>query len=116
MSRVNHSCDPNAYHYHEKDTGTNLLLSSKPIKQGEEIFINYFDFSDISTTNTSESTRNMLSFKWGINCPVDCLCRNEEYLRNVEYARALDSQIFTFGSIGRMDKAYTCAERVIETR
>jgi hypothetical protein len=41
ISRANHDCLPNAYHYLEPATRVKLLLTSSPIVRGDEITISY---------------------------------------------------------------------------
>ncbi|KAL1744376.1 hypothetical protein HDZ31DRAFT_38773 [Schizophyllum fasciatum] len=43
ISRVNHSCEPNAQAIWDVETMTFGLIATKPIKEGEEIFIAYTD-------------------------------------------------------------------------
>lgn len=50
-SLINHSCVPNALYTVKSDgaTGALFVVSNRDIKEGEEVFINYTDFSDHET-------------------------------------------------------------------
>ncbi len=67
LSFVNHSCRPNATRSITKDGKRVLVTASRDIKQGEQVFITYFDPS----TATPET-----SFMYGFSCRVNCLCKN----------------------------------------
>jgi hypothetical protein len=41
ISRVNHSCKANAYWYYKQADGKLALLASRPVKAGDELFVDY---------------------------------------------------------------------------
>lgn len=42
LYRINHSCEPNLEHYFDDDDVT-YCAANRPIKAGEQIFINYLE-------------------------------------------------------------------------
>lgn len=66
LSLFNHSCAPNAYFLHKNDMG--CCITVRPIKKGEQIFINYL--GDEATLPT-EDRRREISKQWRFECKCD---------------------------------------------
>lgn len=66
VSRINHSCDPNVYHFISDDNSMNCIVS-RPIETGEQIFINYLGQMQFDTT---QARKNYLKNHWNF----DCIC------------------------------------------
>lgn len=93
LSRVNHSCDPNAAHWYDATYGVKVLSAVRDIEEGEEICFSYIGFNDVGCDMTAEMSRWFLEGKWGIKCPESCLCRNNNALERIREARELDHDI-----------------------
>lgn len=86
LSRINHSCDSNAYHFSCHD-GMKVVMARKPIKRGTEICIDYIPLSvtDISFRTLQEydsyyfSRKMALARKWKIVCGFGCKCDELSY-------------------------------------
>ena len=111
MSRVNHSCLPNAYQVDEPGYGVKMLIVRRSIKEGEEITIAYLDhfdpvrFNDATTARGAGLGKLILSEKYGIKCSSDCACHEEVYLEEVQRAGELDAMILKQGSYGKVQDA-----------
>lgn len=116
VSLVNHSCDDNAYHCYEPNTNVKLLISSRAIKQGEEITIAYQDFTDPATGKPPSFCREVLSGKWGIVCSPDCACYDKEKVQRAERARELDRSIMSRSQRGDFAGALSDARKLLNMK
>ena len=91
VARINHSCDSNACQSLE---GRTMVVSAiRDIQPGEEICINYTNINGRNTQTDPESARELLLEKWGISCPDDCKCRNQQFINDLRRCRSLDAEI-----------------------
>ena len=93
ISRVNHSCDPNAINYYDLETKTMILHAARNIAKGEEITISYTEFLDPSCTGLkSEHTQHtkILQDQYNIMCPDNCACKKGVALDRLNKSNALE--------------------------
>lgn len=113
ISLFNHSCAPNTF-YSKKDNIT-YLLTIRPIKKGDQIFINYLG-DDVVKSTTKRQLELMA--KWQFNCQ----CERCSKLKNQADRNAFDDSTFKyiqqhyddylmpFGSQQRMSLKNNCAK------
>jgi hypothetical protein len=116
ISRVNHACDPNAYHIFHKRRDPNIpdiktLRAKKRIEKGEEIVISYVDYA--SDRYSYAHAQFMLQSKWRITCPPECRCRDKVYEKNMEKIRDLEHKISSLGNRGLGALAYQKARSLL---
>ncbi|KAJ6646346.1 SET domain-containing protein 5 [Pseudolycoriella hygida] len=95
ISRVNHSCKPNAAYMYDETFKVLILYSLTDIKIGQEITINYQQFDDVRCKTTPEDSRALLQQKWHITCPLDCFCYDKETAELMEQNRKNDKNLPT---------------------
>jgi len=61
---LNHSCDSNVAVVHPQIDHYKGVIALKPIKQGEELFVDYV----FGTKATPEEKRDILKSRWGFDC------------------------------------------------
>ena len=113
LSRVNHSCDPNAQKVADDDLGVNVVCALRSIRAGEEVTIAYLPCDDPTVEREPEEARAILLQHWGIACPADCRCRNEALAALVARARALDARILALGGRCDVGGAVAAAEELM---
>lgn len=64
LSLFNHSCEPNVYNY-INEQNISFSIAKRPIKKGEQVFINYFGESE---PNNIEERQRSLEDTWGFKC------------------------------------------------
>lgn len=64
LCRINHSCNPNLDHYIDDDDVT-YCVANRPIKTGEQLFINYF--GDLKFESTEERKKHIRE-NWHFEC------------------------------------------------
>lgn len=64
LCRLNHSCDPNLNHFLDDDDIT-YCVTARPIKSGEQLFINYLGEMKFKGT---EERRNYIKENWDFSC------------------------------------------------
>lgn len=98
ISRVNHSCAPNAAHNYCESSKVEILYACRDIQEGEEICFGYRLFTNVisslpfpgMTIDTEfGSIGAVLQLKWGITCPSDCYCKDEKLKEDVVKLRSL---------------------------
>jgi len=118
LSRVNHSCKPNACKHNDPVHGVLLLCAERDIQPGEEITICYTSFNDISVHESAMEAKMALLMKWGIVCEAGCICRDENVRRLIEETRALNGNhqegIMKTASRGDTDKAMKMIKKIME--
>lgn len=67
ISRINHSCVPNVHHYIDENNVMNCI-AVRPIKAGDQIFINYLSGSEEDDT---AKRQNNIKTKWEFDCRCD---------------------------------------------
>jgi len=91
ISRVNHSCDPNAGHNYCETSRVEILYATRDIQAGEEICFNYRSCNNISPERQMANadpdteaalTKLLLKKSWDIVCPDDCFC-NDKTIREL---------------------------------
>jgi hypothetical protein len=76
MSRINHSCTPNAFHIFDANTDTKWIIALNEIKKGDEICIDYcHPWAD-------NISRKMMKSKYGIECNCG-LCKKDAKIENI---------------------------------
>ena len=113
MARVNHSCDPNAFHIYDATFKVKILVSQRDIHAGDEICISYPNWDDPTSSVSPESARVGLMMKWGIICDVNCRCYDSNVLRYLKQASNLDTQIFEKSSKGDIVGAIYAADSLL---
>lgn len=86
ISRANHSCHRNADYTFDDGAGVQVLFATRNIQEGEEICTSYSSACDINIDRSETcnffspnlSEKDILRTKWGITCPADCVCKDEE--------------------------------------
>ena len=99
ISRCNHACAANAYHWFEPSTKTKLLVARRPIGKGEEVCIDYM--GDDKEHWEPKFRSVMLLMKWRIKCPADCVCKREEVRMLHQRMCEMTDDILRLGSSGR---------------
>jgi hypothetical protein len=118
MSRVNHSCDENAYHQYARvgKIDYKILLASRDIKAGDEITIQYSPWNALNSSAIDPKSRIMLlHHKWGIDCPSDCVCKTADYAL-IERARQLDASIMDHASSLRLTEALVAVTKLLKVK
>ena len=113
LSRVNHSCEPNAQKIADDDLGVNVVSLLRDVRAGEEVTIAYLPCDDPSGDREPEEAREILRDHWGIECDALCRCRDEALAARVAEARALDARIFELGGRCDVAGAVAAAERLL---
>lgn len=75
-ARVNHACDANAFSYYNYKLKATILASSRPIKSGEEISVNYDGSYIRSVIALGPLSLEDPHLNRRFRCPADCLCRD----------------------------------------
>lgn len=70
LSRVNHSCVPNIHHYYDSENITRCV-TVRPIKKGDQIFMNYLGEMKF---NDEVSRKSYIQELWSFSCECD-MCR-----------------------------------------
>lgn len=70
LSRINHSCNPNLEHYTDDDDRTYCVVN-RPIKAGEQLFINYVSQMKFQTTHERKSYIKLI---WHFDCKCQKCC------------------------------------------
>lgn len=113
ISRANHDCKPNADHWYDKTFKAVVLFAVRDIAQGEEITITYQLSDDITIDMSAQMGRMILKNKWGITCPKDCSCYDENMKKLRDRSRELDKQIFALASEGKSQQALEYVKELI---
>ena len=75
MSRMNHSCAPNAVRVSTGDSGGVAVVARKQIDEGEEVMINYMDGADDGKPVEQRRKHLMQQYTFHCTCP---LCMSQE--------------------------------------
>lgn len=73
LCRLNHSCKPNLIHYVDDDSMTSCI-AARPIKSGEQLFINYLVGSEFGS---AEERRAEIKDSWHFTCECELCCDND---------------------------------------
>lgn len=117
LSRVNHDCRANCtWWFDETDVSLKnlLLVTDRPVAAGEEFTITYA--TSISLTQARKPpalVAALLTGKWGIRCPADCVCKNAALLARAEAGHRMDSDIYRLGTTGRIREAFGVAQDLL---
>eukprot|EP00798_Chlamydomonas_sp_ICE-L_P013516 gene13516-19381_t len=114
MSRVNHSCTPNATHWMDEVNGVKILTADKDIQAGEEITITYTNYGDPSSGLSASEHRHRLEAKWGIQCPEDCSCRDLGRAAMISEMSSLDAEIMRRGCMSDFSGALRAAKQLLK--
>lgn len=114
FSYLNHSCLPNVYNMINGDGNEMIGVVVRPVKHGEELFINYLGEDGYGWTR--EKRREEIQTKWGFNCMcVRCMkdcdptsrCSSkkftlEESLNNVTNENFTETNVAEIFKYGKM--------------
>lgn len=85
LSRFNHSCAPNLHHCIDDDNKTSCI-TILPVKQGDQIFINYLGETEF---NTDVDRKLFLKEIWGFDCKCEKCYSKHQALYDRELERSL---------------------------
>lgn len=114
ISRANHDCNANAGHWYDETFKVVVLFAQRDIAVGEEITINYQLFNDISCDVSADMSRFALQTKWGIICPMNCICYDKEVEKLITKARQLDKQIVRLAEQGKSLQSVNIVKELIK--
>ncbi len=122
ICRLNHNCRPNAANYNDEGAHVDVLVALWDIQPGEEICISYTSFSDINTVRVYGNVPEELEYfmiqrelsKYGIECPKDCYCKNQDARELVTKGRKLATQFETLAQSGKLEKAVEVCEKLLD--
>ena len=121
VSRLNHSCDPNVLPWVIDGTYVTVIYSKRPIKAGEEILISYVSIWSQRSEDEQKLKDFMalvsfnLWFKWGIDCPADCICHdNSSVLSVLQKVSRLNKIAFKSGSEGDFETSLAASKETIQ--
>uniref|UniRef100_A0A6U0IMD4 SET domain-containing protein n=1 Tax=Minutocellus polymorphus TaxID=265543 RepID=A0A6U0IMD4_9STRA len=77
MSRMNHSCAPNAVRVSTSDSGGVAVVSRKQIDEGEEVLINYMDGADDGKPVDQRRKHLMQQYHFHCTCPL-CMAQEKK--------------------------------------
>jgi hypothetical protein len=89
-----------------------VIYSRREIQPGEEICTNYTHFNDIGSTaarllrfpiSNPKEHRERLEQEYGITCPTNCFCRNQELEKILLDCRKLQFSFSHYGKIENED-------------
>jgi hypothetical protein len=70
-----------------------VVSAIRDILPGEEVCINYTNINGRNTQVDPESAREILFQKWGIACPGDCKCKDQQFNDDLRRCRSLNAEI-----------------------
>ena len=107
FSRLNHSCVPNAFHMHERDTRSKVVVVIGEIQAGAEIFIDYGGplTGECDPVSWVLMSKSWLDSKWGIVCGSDCGCNDAAAVARAATLRELDADIMRLARANRPREA-----------
>lgn len=124
MSRVNHSCRPNASRAYDEAARVNILFALKDIQKDEEICVTYCNFARIDPERPTagmspqeqefDATQESLKFNWGITCPDDCYCKDPAVRKLVLEGRKLDFLMENWAVIGETEASLMAGEKLLD--
>jgi len=118
LSRANHSCLPNSdYHFDDTDVDQQsvLLVTRVPVAAGEEFTISYVSTIQPSHLLKSLSeAQSILRLKFKIECPPDCVCKDQARMEQARKAVEMDDTILRLGQRGETSEAFATAQALIE--
>lgn len=124
ISRVNHSCKPNAGHNYDEIARVEILFALRDIHAGEEICFGYRSFSSLhpqrptfgmgSAEDEFNLHQSLLQTKWGIHCPSDCFCNDTKARQLVVRGRELYISMHNLARRSQIEAALECAEKLLK--
>lgn len=85
VSRLNHSCVPNADHFYDDKSGCQSVFSTRNIDQGEEITIPYIDHSQ----PRRERQAQLSTWKFTCQCPACDVRHRDSFLHEQRRMRII---------------------------
>ncbi|KAI0668113.1 hypothetical protein C8Q78DRAFT_1048443 [Trametes maxima] len=104
MSRVNHSCTPNADFQWDIETLTFTLRALKPIEYGEEIFISYLASAEVLAPR--DARNSILTERWNFKCTCDICSRTGNRQIASDFRRAWMHRHISAASIRAQDERF----------
>ncbi len=127
ITRVNHSCHPNAEAIYDEIARVAILFALKDIQPGEEVSICYYPSSyeappemriGLPDWNVEEGfnvIKNVILSSRGITCPTDCFCNDPVTRDLVNEARRLShSMVKNLGRQFKVEEALTSGEKLLD--
>ena len=104
ISRVNHSCRPNAARIYDETARVEILYALRDIQPGEEICFSYDLFPDVFLIHCCAELQTLeekfaaywhrLYVNWGIKCSGDCFCMEAKTRELIMEAGSLFATMF----------------------
>ena len=105
LSRLNHSCVPNACHHGRMD-GVKVVKASHRIALGQEICVSYLP-------EQTNAMRSLLQDRWNFQCK--CLaCSNPDILNQLKRMDVIDRLIVRYGELGHVQEAMVMGDQLIQ--
>lgn len=120
MARLNHSCDADVFSWIQQDSRNVMIVSSRPIKTGQEIQICYKSFHEClgQDFKSPESVTMMISLylkcNWLIVCPPDCICKDKSIPSLINTFGRLQKMAYEAGSEGHFMRCLMYLEKLLE--
>lgn len=123
LSRLNHSCHPNADHVFDDVACVAILFAQRDIHPGEEICIDYTYFRALEPSRPTahlnpkeefDLIQSNLLDKFGITCPGDCFCKNSESRKLILKGRKLHEEVLLLASKVLLEDALETGEKLLE--
>ncbi len=123
LSRLNHSCHPNADHVYDDVACVAILFAQRDIQPGEEICIDYTYFRALEPSRPTAKLDSKEEFKliqsnlldkFGIICPDDCFCKNSESKKLIVKGRKLHEEVLLLASKVMLEDALIAGEKLLE--
>jgi len=123
ISRVNHSCRPNASCSYDEVAQVAILYALMDIQLGEEICVSYCSFARLDQLRPNAGVspemefvicRMTLKAKWGITCPLDCFCKDPGTRQLVLEGRRLNDDINSAAAVGSIEGILKAVEKRLE--
>jgi len=124
ISRANHDCYPNAGYVHDETARVEILFAQRDINLGQEICISYGSFADLDLDRPTaglsnqkeeyESVQKTLKTSWGISCPLNCYCKDDDVNQLVLKGRKIQSHLSNLVVSGRIEEALEIGEELVE--
>lgn len=126
ISRVNHSCKPNAGHIYDDVARVEILYAERDINPGEEICILYTPFTELlpdpfliwwrTIESEFEAYKKLLLLKWNIICPADCFCNDPNARKLIVEAWELLLMMATISPYTDANLSLHCTEKLLQVQ
>jgi len=113
---MNHSCNPNVLYWRVDEANAIIHYSARPIKTGEEICITYRTIWGCRSEDKEAQQHSLLNgslnlkIKWGIFCPLDCICNDLSILPLVAECTRLSNVAIRSGTKGDFETSLAASK------